>query len=152
MPRTPVLRSFLLPLACALVLSAQGLTTTATKDDWEEINFAFDRAVLTDGYPSLLRLAELLQKHPDYKVHLIGHADHYGSDTYNLKLGQARAQAVKDFLVKYGARDSQITIESRGKREPKVSGKTREGRWMNRRVEIIVTDAQGRTISAAGVG
>ncbi len=152
MLHTRALRLLALALAGAVALSAQGLTTTATKDDWEEINFAFDRAVLTDGYPSLLRLAELLQKHPDYRVRLIGHADHYGPDAYNEKLGRARAQTVKDFLVKYGARENQITIESRGEQQPKVSGRTREGRWMNRRVEIIVTDAQGRTISAAGIG
>jgi hypothetical protein len=152
MLHTATPRLLMLTLASAIVLSAQGLTTTATKDDWEEINFAFDRAVLTDGYPSLLRLAELLQKHPDYKVRLVGHADHYGSDAYNEKLGRARAQTVKDFLVKYGARESQITIESRGKRQPKVPNTTREGRWMNRRVEITVTDAQGRVISAAGIG
>ncbi len=133
-------------------LLAQGLTTTATKDDWEEINFAFDRSVLTDGYPSLLRLAELLQKNPDYRVRLVGHADHYGSDPYNDKLGRARAETVKNFLVKYGARENQITIESRGERQPKASGQTREGRWMNRRVEITVTDAQGRVIGAGGVG
>lgn len=147
-----LLRLLILALIGTAILIAQGLTTTATKDDWEEINFAFDRAVLTDGYPSLLRLAELLQKHPEYRVRLIGHADHYGSEPYNEKLGRARAQTVKDFLVKYGARENQITIESRGERQPKVSGQTREGRWMNRRVEVIVTDAQGRTISAAGVG
>jgi hypothetical protein len=56
-------------------LLAQGLNTTASKDDWEEINFEFNSPVLTDGYPSLLRLAELLQKHQDYKVKLEGHAD-----------------------------------------------------------------------------
>jgi len=137
--------------AVAALLFAQGLTTTATKDDWEEINFAFDRSVLTDGYPSLLRLAELLQKHPDYKVRLVGHADHYGPEAYNEKLGRARAETVKQFLVKYGARDNQISIESRGERQPKVPGTTREGRWMNRRVEITVTDAQGRVISAEGI-
>ncbi|MDW8130230.1 MAG: OmpA family protein [Bryobacterales bacterium] len=152
MPQHSTFRLLALVLVGAATACAQGLTTTATKDDWEEINFAFDRAVLTDGYPSLLRLAELLQKHPEYRVRLIGHADHYGPDPYNEKLGRARAQAVKDFLVKYGARDNQIAIESRGERQPKVSGQTREGRWMNRRVEVIVTDAQGRTISAAGIG
>jgi len=152
MLHSATLRFPLLILVSAILLSAQGLITTATKDDWEEINFAFDRAVLTDGYPSLLRLAELLQKHPDYKVRLVGHADHYGPEPYNEKLGRARAQTVKDFLVKYGARENQITIETRGERQPKVPGQTREGRWMNRRVEITVTDAQGRVISAAGVG
>jgi len=136
----------------APILLSQGLTTTASKDDWEEINFAFDRSVLTDGYPSLLRLAELLEKHPDYRVRLVGHADHMGPDRYNEKLGRARAETVKNFLVKYGARENQITVETRGERQPKVPGQTREGRWMNRRVEITVTDAQGRVISAAGIG
>ncbi len=51
---------------CAVVclstatLFSQGLNTNQKKGDWEEVNFAFDRSVLTDGYPSLLRLAELL--------------------------------------------------------------------------------------------
>lgn len=130
---------------------AQGLTTTATKDDWEEINFAFDRAVLTDGYPSLLRLAELLQKHPDYRVRLVGHADDRGPDPYNEKLGRARAETVRNFLIKYGARENQITVETRGERQPKSPGQSREARWMNRRVEITVTDAQGRVISASGI-
>ena len=39
-------------------LFSQGLNTTASKDDWEEINFEFNSPVLTDGYPSLLRLAD----------------------------------------------------------------------------------------------
>src|SRR5687768_10457549 len=62
---------------------AQGLNTTASRDDWEEINFEFNSHILTDGYPSLLRLAELLQKHPDYRVKLEGHADVIGSNRYN---------------------------------------------------------------------
>jgi len=64
----------------AISLFGQGLTTDVQKGDWEEINFAFDRSVLTDGYPSLLRLAELLKQHGDYKVTLEGHADHKGTD------------------------------------------------------------------------
>ncbi|HEU0119277.1 MAG TPA: hypothetical protein VFQ91_02050, partial [Bryobacteraceae bacterium] len=58
---------------------AQGLNTNATKDDWEEINFETGSAVLTDGYPSLLRLAELLAKNPGYKVRVEGHTDNVGS-------------------------------------------------------------------------
>ena len=56
-----------LPLV-AIGVSAQGLNTNATKDDWEEINYEFNSSVLVDGFPSLLRLADLLQKHPGYKV------------------------------------------------------------------------------------
>lgn len=130
----------------------QGLDTAATKDDWEEINFAFDRDVLTDGYPSLLRLAELLEQHPDYRVRLVGHTDHLGSDGYNERLSRARAETVKAFLVKYGARDGQITVEARGKGAPKSAQRNDAGRWMNRRVEITVLDGEGNVVSAGGVG
>ncbi len=60
--------------------------------------------MLVDGFPSLLRLAELLQKNPGYKVKLEGHTDRLGSNPYNDKLGLARANMVRDFLVKYDTR------------------------------------------------
>ncbi len=136
---------------------AQGLNTNANKDDWEEINFDFNSSVLVDGFPSLLRLAELLQKNPGYKVKVEGHTDLVGGNEYNDKLGMARGNTVRDFLVKYGARPSQIEISTRGKVDPKYPGqkpysKTDEARWMNRRVVVTVMDDQGRTVSAAGVG
>ncbi len=133
-------------------LFAQGLTTTATKDDWEEINFEFDSSVLTDGYPSLLRLAELLQKNPGFRVKVEGHTDFRGTDGYNETLALARAATVRDFLLKYGAPSGQIEVSGRGEAAPKVDNRTAEGRFMNRRVTLYVTDAQGRAVSAGGVG
>ena len=130
-------------------LFSQGLNTTASKDDWEEINFEFNSPVLTDGYPSLLRLAELLQKHPDYKVKLEGHADVIGSNRYNERLGQRRADAVKAFLVKYGASDGQITTATFGETQPKVHSRAKEARFMNRRVFMTVTDGQAKRFSIA---
>ncbi len=132
-------------------LFGQGLDTTAQKDDWEEINFEFDSAVLTDGYPSLLRLADLLNQNPDYKVELIGNTDFRGTDEYNIGLGRRRAETVQSFLIKYGARQDQITINSQGEQSPKVPNETDEGRWMNRRVTMNVKDAEGRRISDGGV-
>ena len=59
----PAVRDVALSLSLfGACLFAQGLNTTASKDDWEEINFEFNSPVLTDGYPSLLRLAEMLQQ------------------------------------------------------------------------------------------
>ena len=146
-----------LPLV-AVGVCAQGLDTKASKDDWEEINFEFNSSVLVDGYPSLLRVAELLQKHPGYKVRVEGHTDIIGGGPYNEKLGQARADAVRDFLVKYGASAGQISTGTRGKVDPKYPGqkptftKTDEARWMNRRVVLTVMDEGGRTIGAGGPG
>lgn len=139
---------------------AQGQTTPAgvTKDDWEEINFEYNSSVLVDGFPSLLRLAELLQKNPAYKVRVEGHTDNLGGARSNDRLGLARANAVRDFLIKYGANANQITAVSEGKANPKYPGqknaysRTDEARWMNRRVSLTVTDGQGRTVSAGGPG
>ncbi len=151
-----MLRSKLpLALLAALTVSpafTQGLSTTATKDDWEEINFAFDSATLIDGYASLLRLAELLGKNPTFKARLVGHTDWHGSKKYNEKLGNARGAMVKSFLEKYGARSSQIQLVSMGNEKPKVPGKDLDSDLMNRRVEITIVDGSGKPISAGGIG
>ncbi len=71
----------------ASCLYAQGLNPAGqTKDDWEEINFEFNSSILSDGYPSMLRLADLLSQHQDYKVKVTGNTDYVGSARYNDKL------------------------------------------------------------------
>ena len=144
----------LLYLCVAICLSATPSVSQQLQQengDWEEINFATNRSVLTDGFPSLLRLAELLEQHPDYRVKLEGHADSIGSAGYNMNLGRRRAEAVRDFLVKYGAAAEQIKIGAHGERRPAADNTLRTGRWMNRRVEIRVTDGAGRVVSDQGV-
>jgi hypothetical protein len=138
----------------ASCLYAQGLNNTGgqTKETWEEINFEFNSSILSDGYPSLLRLGDLLSQHRDYRVKVTGHTDYVGSAAYNDKLARARAEAVKAFLVKYGANADQITTAGDGKRAPEVDNRTKEGRFMNRRVVLTVTDASGRVIGEGGIG
>ena len=144
-------------LAPALLAQKTSLTSipsypAASKDDWEEINFEYDHSVLTDGFPSLLRLAELLDKNSSYKVRLEGHGDQMGTDAYNLHLGQQRANAVKAFLVKYGVKDAQIDAMSKGKRDLKFTDVTPAARFMNRRVVLVLTDKEGKLVSAGSVG
>jgi OmpA family len=134
----------------ASCLFAQGLQTKATKDDWEEINFDFNSSILSDGYPTLLRLAELLQQHRDYRLKVEGHTDYVGSGAYNEKLALARANEVKAFLTKYGAGADQISVSGQGKRTPEVPNTTKEGRFINRRVVLTVTDGSGKIIAAGG--
>src|SRR3954447_5239294 len=134
-------------------LFAQGLNTGGQqKDDWEEINFEFNSSILSDGYPSLLRLAGLLSQHRDYKGKVTGHTDYVGSASYNHKIALNRADSVKAFLVKYGVNDAQVTTSGDGKRAPEVDNRTKEGRFMNRRVVLSVTDAGGRLIKEGGIG
>lgn len=142
----------------AATLSGQGINTAANPNDWEEINFDYNSSVLVDGFPSLLKLAELLKQNEGYRVRVTGYTDQLGSEQYNQALGLARANAVRDFLLKYGARPNQITAASQGEAAPRVPERpggyrrTDEARFMNRRVVLTVTDAQGNTIGAGGAG
>jgi hypothetical protein len=136
----------------ASCLYAQGSNTgTQNKESWEEINFEFNSSILSDGYPSLLRLADLLGKHRDYHVKVTGHTDYVGGAPYNDKLAMRRAEAVKEFLVKYGATPDQVTTSGEGKRTPEVDNRTKEGRFMNRRVTLTVTDAGNRVIGEGNI-
>ncbi len=145
-------------LSCLLAASSYSQTSypNASPNDWEEINFEFNSAGLSDGFPSLLRLADLLKAHPGYRVRVEGNTDNLGSAGFNERLGLARANSVRDFLVKYGASPNQIATATRGKADQKYSGsrrtysKTDVARWMNRRVVLTVTDEQGRTVSDGG--
>src|SRR5215475_8353835 len=133
-------------------LFAQGTNTGGQqKNDWEEINFEFNSSILSDGYPSLLRLADLLSQHRDYKVRVTGHTDYVGSAAYNDKLAMRRAEAVKAFLVRYGAADNQITTAGDGKKSPEVDNRTKEGRFMKRRVVLAVMDGRGAVIKEGGI-
>ena len=62
------------------------------------------------------------------------------------------AEAVKAFLVKYGVADNQVSTSGDGKRAPEVDNRTKEGRFMNRRVVLTLTDASGKVIKEGGVG
>lgn len=133
-------------------LFAQGLNPGGqNKDSWEEINFEFNSAILSDGYPSLLRLADVLTQHRDYKLKVTGNTDIVGSAAYNDQLAMHRAEAVKEFLVKYGAADSQVSTAGNGKRDPEVNNGTKEGRFMNRRVVLELRDGNGKLIGAGGI-
>ncbi|MES1260758.1 MAG: OmpA family protein, partial [Acidobacteriota bacterium] len=128
------------------LLLAQGLDTRQRATDWEEINFEFNQSVIVDGFPGMLRLADLLKQHPDYKVVLTGNADQIGSARYNQTLSLKRAEAVSQFLQHYGAAANQITVKGDGKTSPEATGRGVNPRFMNRRVVINVTAPDGTQI------
>ncbi len=151
--RIPTVAKLLsLLLAGVLILAGQGLTTDASPKDWEEVNFEFDSAILSDGYPSLLRLADLLKQNPTYRLELTGHTDSKGSAQYNEGLSMRRSNTVKEFLVKYGASAGQVSTTGMGKNAPKVSNSSKEGRFINRRVVMTLRDGNGNIVAAGGVG
>lgn len=65
-----------------------------------------------------------------------GHCDDRGSREYNLALGERRAEAVKQYLVRQGVPADRITTMSYGKERPRDLGKTQQARALNRRAVI----------------
>lgn len=102
----------------------------------KNLEFDFAKSTIRDhSKPSLDKLAEVL-KAKNFNLKLSGYTDNVGSQAANLKLSQARAEAVKDYLISQGVNESQIVSEGFGKDNPIASNKTEAGRAMNRRVEF----------------
>ena len=105
--------------------------------------FDFDRAeIRAEGRAKLQELVAQLKRYNVEVVIVVGHTDSVGTDAYNMKLGDRRAQAVKNFLVAQGLEHSRIYTESKGEKQPVADNQTREGRAKNRRVEIEVVATQ----------
>ena len=81
-------------------------------------------------------LGEILKQYPDYKLTIQGNCDERGSDEFNLALGDARANAAKDYLASLGVPAAQLNTVSFGKEHP-VCTEHDESCWQkNRRVHI----------------
>ncbi len=98
----------------------------------------------------LAKVSGILLAHPGLTMQIEGHTDSVGSDGFNARLSEQRADSVKDFLGEQGVSLSSITAQGFGKAEPVATNDTPEGRQRNRRVEIVVNgDAIGSSASAA---
>jgi outer membrane protein OmpA-like peptidoglycan-associated protein/outer membrane protein W len=104
--------------------------------------FEFDRTnvYIQAERDSLRRLAQLLRDQPDLNLVVYGHTDWVGTVAYNEGLGRRRIQAVLDTLANHGVPRSRMegwTRISYGECQPVADNRTREGRALNRRVEIF---------------
>ena len=94
--------------------------------------------VKPESTPTLKQIAAALKEHPELKVEIQGHTDNVGKADANLKLSQARAEAVKKVLTAdYGVKADQLTAKGYGDTKPSADNKTAEGRANNRRVELV---------------
>ena len=104
-----------------------------------EVSFDFDRAEIKPAFRMTLdKVADILVRYDRSIVHVIGHTDSVGSDTYNQDLSERRARSVMNYLTDRGVPASRLQAEGRGEREPRDTNATEAGRQLNRRVEIIV--------------
>ena len=101
--------------------------------------FDFDKAVIKpDGKVVLNQVVASLAAINYEVVIVVGHTDSVGTEAYNQKLSERRANAVKAFLVSKGIAKDRIYSEGKGETQPVASNKTKQGRAMNRRVVIEV--------------
>ena len=86
----------------------------------------------------LQKAVDFATKYPDAKFHVVGHTDSRGSDKYNQKLSENRAESVKRYLVGEAIAPEKITSEGKGEAEPIADNKTKEGQFQNRRVVLKI--------------
>jgi outer membrane protein OmpA-like peptidoglycan-associated protein len=123
------------------VVGARILLDDTIYFDW---NLATIRA---RSMPLVEHIATLLKSHPEYlQISIEGHTDEMGSASYNQKLSEDRASAVRDVLIKDGVEPYRIVWVGYGEARPLVKGAhSAEEQSRNRRVEFYITRRATRT-------
>jgi len=110
--------------------------------------FEFDKADLKpEAREKLAKISGILLTYPELKIEADGHTDAIGTDEYNQKLSEARAESVRSYLAQEGVPADHLTSRGFGKTRPISTNTTAEGRQRNRRVELLVS---GDTIASTG--
>jgi outer membrane protein OmpA-like peptidoglycan-associated protein len=105
-----------------------------------DVLFDFNKYTLKpEAREKLAKVSGILLAYPNLKLQVEGYTDSIGSDEYNQKLSQERADSVRDFLVQQSVPDSNISAEGYGKTHPIADNSTASGRAENRRVELVVS-------------
>ena len=113
--------------------------------DLPGVSFAFnDESLRPDALAALDRVVRILLERETLSVAIIGYSDAVGSDSFNLRLSQARANAVQQYLIAQGVERGRLRMMARGEDNPLAPNVNKdgtdnpEGRAVNRRVELMV--------------
>ena len=106
--------------------------------------FGHDKSVVSRQDVKLLNsFAKLYESEALGKfLYIVGHTDSSGSENYNYSLSARRAQAVVDVLIKGGVAANKLKVIPAGEHIPKASNGTKQGKQLNRRVEVISSDSR----------
>lgn len=103
------------------------------------VNFEFNSAKITpESFPILFDVAKTLLQNPNLSIEIQGYTDNIGSEVYNKKLSQKRADAVKNYLISKGVNPNRLKSVGYGEANPIGDNNTAEGRAMNRRIEFKI--------------
>ncbi len=109
-----------------------------------DILFEFGKANLKPETREVLaKVSGILMVASGYHLSIEGHTDSVGSEEFNQKLSESRAQSVFDYLYQAGVAQDIMATVGFGKTQPRESNDTARGRQANRRVEIVIEDKEG---------
>ena len=121
---------------------------STTKKSYETVNlpnvqfYTNSDVLLPSSAKELQQLAEYLVKNDSLNATVFGHTDNVGEPESNLRLSQRRAESVRNFLSSLGISPDRLTARGMGDSQPKADNSKDEGRLMNRRVEVVLTNKE----------
>jgi len=105
-----------------------------------DVLFDFNQYTLKPGArEKLAKVSGILLSYPNLKLQVEGYTDNIGSEEYNQKLSEERADSVRDYLVAQGVGQPSISAAGYGKSDPVADNSTDSGRAQNRRVQLVVS-------------
>ncbi len=105
-----------------------------------DVLFDFNKYTLKpEAREKLAKISGIVLAYPDLKLDIEGHTDAIGSDEYNQKLSEERANSVRGYLISSGVKPDEVSAVGLGKSNPVADNSTAAGRKRNRRVEMIVS-------------
>jgi outer membrane protein OmpA-like peptidoglycan-associated protein len=116
--------------------------TTVKMLSLPNVQFEKNKAILLkSSIPQLNELAAYLIENKEINAEIIGHTDADGDAEANRKLSQDRAEEVRQYLIQNGVEAQRVKATGKGESEPVADNKTAEGRAMNRRVEVKLSQS-----------
>lgn len=141
------IRSILKPISTEVDLAASGLEKEGRACQSKlikmlstfSIQFEFASAdISTDSLEALDKLTAVVAQCGDQRFSISGHTDNTGSPEANLKLSQARANSIKNYLISKGVETNRVNAVGYGETQPIDANDSDAGRQNNRRIEITV--------------
>ena len=109
----------------------------------QQVHFATAKwKVLPDSFKLLDQVVQVLNDYPKMRINIEGHTDSVGGETANMRLSQARASAVSEYLAKKGVLSNRLEAVGYGPTKPIASNKTERGRAANRRTEFRIVSME----------
>jgi outer membrane protein OmpA-like peptidoglycan-associated protein len=118
-----------------------------------DVLFDFNKFTLKPGArEKMAKVSGILLAYPGLKIQVEGHTDSIGTDDYNQRLSEQRADSVRDYLTTQGVPPQSVTAVGYGKSRPVASNDSDAGRQQNRRVELVVSGEPIGVEGTAGPG